>query len=187
MNRIIWHWTGGGGKANASDRKRYAFIIEADGTVVAGVHPPGVNLRIDKPRDISTYYAHTARANSAAIGIALAGMRHAVERPFDSGPDPITEAQLSALVRLTAAQCRKYKIAVTRETVLSHAEVEPTLGIKQSGKWDIMWVPGMARPGDPIAIGDALRARVAAILTPAAPATPTWVRRLQAYLPRVRP
>lgn len=183
MNRIIWHWTAGGGKANGSDRKRYAFIIEADGTVVAGVHPPEVNAAIANPRDIATYYAHTRGANAGAISISLAGMRRAVERPFDPGTHPITEAQIEVLVRLTAEQCRKYKIAVTRQTVLSHAEVEPTLGIKQARKWDIMWLPGMAATGDPVEIGDALRARVIDALRPVAQPTPTWMRRLAARLP----
>lgn len=183
MKRIIWHWTGGAGKANAIDRKRYAFVIEAGGAVVAGVHPPDVNLRIENPRDIATYFAHTARANTAAIGISLAGMRRAVERPFDPGPDPITAAQIDALVRLTADLCSKYKIPVGRSTVLSHAEVERTLGIRQSGKWDIAWLPGMARPGDAIEIGDALRARVSDALRPTTQPKTAWMRRLAGRLP----
>lgn len=53
---------------------------------------------------------------------------------------------------------------MTRRTVLSHAEVQPTLGIRQRGKWDIAWLPGMAKPGDPVAVGDRLREQVAAAL-----------------------
>jgi hypothetical protein len=161
MRRIIWHWTAGGHKANATDRRHYHFIIEADGAVVAGNHPPEANKRpIAKPNDASTYAAHTRAANTDAIGIALAGMRQAVERPFSAGPSPITNAQVGAMATLTANLCKRYAIPVSRETTLSHAEVQTTLGIAQRGKWDIRWLPGMAGAGDAVQIGDQLRARV---------------------------
>jgi trimethylamine:corrinoid methyltransferase-like protein len=56
--------------------------------------------------------------------------------------------------------CRKYGIPITSSTVLTHAEVEPTLGIKQAGKWDIAWLPGMNAPADPLAVGNVLRALI---------------------------
>ena len=87
----------------------------------------------------------------------------AVERPFRAGPEPITPAQINALVLLTRELALKYKIPVTRETILSHAEVQPTLKIAQRGKWDIAWLPGMAAPGDPVKVGDKLRAMVACV------------------------
>lgn len=186
MKRIIWHWTGGAGRANASDARRYAFVIEADGAIVRGIHPPEVNLSIPHGADMASYYAHTARANTGAIGVALAGMRRAVERPFDPGPDPITPAQIDALARLTARLARDFAIPLTRETMLSHAEVGPTLGINQAGKWDITWIPDTMGPADPVAVGDILRGRVAEILHPKAPAKPVWRRRFEAYLPRMR-
>jgi len=167
VERIVWHWTAGGNKANATDRKHYHFIIEADGTIVLGNHPPEANRRpIAKPNDASTYAAHTGRANTNAIGVSLAGMRRAKERPFDAGPSPITPAQIGAMVKLTADLCQKYAISVARDTVLSHAEVEPTLKIAQRGKWDITWLPGMDATGDPVQIGDQLRARVRLALAP---------------------
>jgi len=167
MKRIIWHWTAGGGRANATDRKHYHFIIEADGTVIPGNHPPEANQRpIAKPNDTSTYAAHTARANTDALSISLAGMRGAKERPFDAGPSPITPAQVGSLVKLTAKLCQQYVIPVERDTTLSHAEVQPTLGIAQRGKWDITWLPGMDGPGDPVQIGDQLRARVRFAMNP---------------------
>lgn len=65
-------------------------------------------------------------------------------------------------MQLVAALCCRYSIPVTRETVLSHAEVQPTLKVAQKGKWDIAWIPGMAAPGDPVAVGDELRRRIVA-------------------------
>lgn len=162
MKRIIWHWTAGAHNANGTDKRHYHFIIEGDGTVARGNHPPEANNPILNPSDISTYAAHTARANTAAIGVAVAAMRGAQERPFDPGPSPITKAQVDALVKLTADLCQRYGITVSRTTTLSHAEVEPTLGIAQRGKWDITWLPGMTGVGNPVAIGDALRERVLA-------------------------
>lgn len=159
MDRIVWHWSAGGHKANATDKKHYHIIIEGDGKIVRGDHAISDNESTATP-----YAAHTRGLNTGSIGVALAGMRQARERPFSAGPSPLTEAQIEVLVDQTASLCRQYNIPVTRQTVLSHAEVEPTLGVKQRNKWDITWLPGMAKVGDPVAIGDALRAKVEAEL-----------------------
>lgn len=156
MKRIIWHWTAGAPGVIPIEADSYHYIIQPNGRVINGVPvannvPPLVN---------GAYAAHTAMANSWAIGIALDAMAGANERPFNKGNNPITEAQVEALVKLTRDLCDHYGIPVTRQTVLSHAEVQPTLGIKQKQKWDIAWLPGMDKPGDPVAIGDKLRARV---------------------------
>ena len=172
MQRIIWHWSGGSYTANASDKRHYHFIIEGDGTVVAGNHPPEANAVIHSPKDGSTYAAHTRGLNTGSIGIALAAMRGAQERPFNAGPSPITEAQLDALARLTARLCTQYGIPLQRDTVLTHAEVQPTLKVAQRGKWDICWVPGMSGVGDPVAVGDGLRDRVALLAKPVADSQP---------------
>lgn len=71
------------------------------------------------------------------------------------------------MAALCAELCRQYDIPVSRTTVLTHAEVQPTLGITQRGKWDVTWLPGMSGPGAPVAVGDMLRARVVAELAPA--------------------
>ena len=170
MKRIIMHWTGGGHRANHVDLRHYHYIIEGDGNVVNGDHPPEANRHIAQPNNGSTYAAHTARLNTGSIGVALAAMHQAKDRPFNRGPSPITEAQLDALAKLCADLCAKYDIPVERHTVLTHAEVQPTLKVAQAGKWDITWVPGMVGPGDPVAVGDGLRDRIRAAMQPAAPA-----------------
>ncbi len=163
MQRVILHWTAGAGKANASDRQHYHAIIEDDGRIVPGNLPPEANAAIIEGRP---YAAHTRNCNTGSVGVALAGMRGATERPFSPGPSPITAAQLDALAAHVAALCKRYRIPVTRETVLSHAEVQPTLGIAQRGQWDIAWLPGMAAPGNPVEVGDRLRALVRAQMEP---------------------
>ena len=160
MRRIIWHWTAGGHTANNTDKRHYHYIIEGDGTVVKGNHPPEANLVLRTPNDSSTYAAHTRGLNTESIGIAVAAMRGATERPFSTGPSPITEAQVAALVALTARLCKQYNIHVDIDTVLSHAEVQPTLKVAQRNKWDITWLPGMSRPADPVHVGTILRNQV---------------------------
>jgi N-acetyl-anhydromuramyl-L-alanine amidase AmpD len=160
VKRIILHWTAGGARASDLDRKHYHFIVPQDGEIAAGIFPPEANLH---PR-AGAYAAHTLNCNTGSIGVALCGMMAANERPFVRGPAPITEAQVERMATFVAGLCREYGIAVTRRTVLSHAEVQPTLEIPQRGKWDIAWLPGMAAPGDPVAVGDRLRALIAARL-----------------------
>jgi hypothetical protein len=106
--------------------------------------------------------SHTLNANGGAVGLAVCGMVGAVERPFDPGQAPITAAQIDALAAETAELCAIYDIPVSRWSTLSHSEVQPSLGIKQRFKWDINWLPGMTGPGDPISVGDRIRALVEA-------------------------
>lgn len=157
MDRIIIHWTAGGHTPSNLDKEHYHFIIAGDGSVVAGKWPVSANVKPVKGK----YAAHTLNCNTGSVGVSVAAMAGAVERPFNAGKAPITSAQLSALARLCRDLAAKYKIPVTRETILSHAEVQPTLGIKQRGKWDIAWLPGMKAPGDPVAVGDKIRAMIA--------------------------
>lgn len=58
---------------------------------------------------------------------------------------------------MVAEYADTYDIEITRETVLTHAEVPITHGIAQPGKWDITWIPGMSKPGHPVKVGDKLR------------------------------
>jgi hypothetical protein len=165
--------------ANATDKRHYHYIVEGDGTVVAGNSPVSANLRIANPNDGSTYAAHTAGANTGSIGVSMAAMRGAKERPFDPGPSPITGPQVEAFVRLVARLSVEYGIPVTPTTVLTHAEVQPNLGIPQRNKWDITWLPGRAGVSAPSVIGDHLRTlirnEIAKEAAPPAPKAPAPV------------
>lgn len=156
MKRIHIHWTAGADGINQVEDDHYHFIVERDGTVVSGEHVPEDNIP-----PLNNYAAHTYMANSYAIGVSLDAMAGAVERPFSAGNYPITEVQLESMASLVRHLAEKYGIPITRETVLTHAEVEPTLGIKQRWKWDITWLPGMDKPGDPVEVGDRIRAMIA--------------------------
>lgn len=158
MKRIIMHWSAGTHTVSNLDREHYHFIIDGSGKVHTGTHTPEDNLNTGDGR----YAAHTRGCNTAAIGVAVAAMAGAVERPFNAGKYPITPAQVTALVKLVRELAAKYGIPITRETVLSHAEVERTLKIKQRGKWDIAWLPGMLQTGDPVQVGDHIRGLIKA-------------------------
>jgi N-acetyl-anhydromuramyl-L-alanine amidase AmpD len=156
MRRIIGHWTAGGHTPSALDLSHYHFVIDGNGVVHRGRFAPEANLRPVTGK----YAAHTRRCNTGSIGVAIAAMAGAQERPFRWGASPITAVQVSAYARLCADLAKQYNIAVTRETTLTHAEVQPTLKIAQRGKWDITILPGMDAPANPVAVGDMLRARI---------------------------
>ena len=153
---IVLHWTAGGPRCSEIDKEHYHWIVQQDGRIVAGDHAPEDNLNTAD----GDYAAHTLGANTGRIGVSMCGMMGAVESPFSAGSAPLVEGQVEAFCGLVADLCRRYQIPVTPQTVLTHAEVQPTLGIKQRGKWDICWLPGMTAPADPIAAGNILRAKV---------------------------
>lgn len=160
MKRIIVHWTAGTNKANDLDRQHYHFIIEGDGKIVRGKHQISDNLSVSD----GNYAMHTAGCNKDSIGVSLAGMAGAVEQPFNAGKYPITREQWAVLISLVADLCDEYGIKVSRSTVLSHAEVEAELGVKQAGKWDIARLPWNASIVGAHNVGDSLRAAVSAML-----------------------
>lgn len=156
MKRIILHWTGGNNTAGMIDRNAYHYIITGSAEVVEG------EFSVDDNIDISDRYyaAHTKDLNTGSIGVSLAGMHGATEHPFQTGDYPINKRQVEAMVVLVAQLCRTHNIPVTGRTVLTHAEVERVLKVRQRPKWDITWLPGMTRPGDAVLVGDALRERI---------------------------
>lgn len=157
MKRIIMHWSAGTGKVSKLEKKHYHFIVSAKGDVVNGDHSVSSNI---PPLTSGRYAAHTWKLNSHSIGVAISAMRGATERPFSFGTHPITETQVDALCRLVASLSTKHGIEVTPKTALTHAEVQPTLGITQRAKWDITWLPGMDKPADPVVVGNMLRKRI---------------------------
>ena len=158
MWRIVMHWTAGGGVPNATDRKHYHVIVADDATVTMGDLKPEANINTADGQ----YAAHTRALNTGSIGISMAAMALATERPFNAGAYPITERQLDAFVNEVADLAETYDIPISKYTVLSHSEVQTTLNVRQRGKWDINWLPGMVEPGGPVEVGDELRRRIIA-------------------------
>lgn len=165
MERIIIHWTAGHHKANEHDRNAYHLLIEGDGKVVLGKPSIAANSGKIKPG----YAAHTLNCNSGSIGVSMACMANAQESPFKAGPSPMTREQFDKMIKVVAELCRRYKIKVTPKTVLTHAEVQKNLGIRQRNKWDITRLPFDPSLKGAAAIGDHIRQRVVAIMQGATP------------------
>lgn len=160
MQRIIVHWTGGANAVSSLDRQHYHLVLDGSGRLVRG----DLTIADNESTADGRYAAHTLSCNAGSIGVSLAGMAGATESPFNPGRSPITQAQWDALPAVLADLCRRYGITPAPTTVLSHAEVQGTLGIKQKGKWDIARLPFDPSLIGARAIGDAFRARTRALL-----------------------
>lgn len=158
MRRIHCHWTAGTNTPNDTDRRAYHLLVDGDGVWHRGV--PGIELNSGgiKPG----YAAHTLNANNDAIGVALCGMAGATESPFNPGRWPIRPQQMNSLVAGLRQLSAFYRIPAARQTMLTHAEVQTTLGIAQRNKWDWTRLPDdVTTIRGALAIGDWLRGRVA--------------------------
>jgi len=162
MQRIICHWTAGTHEASEGDRQAYHFLIEGSGRLVRGTPSVAANSgRRVKPG----YAAHTLNCNQGSIGISLCCMGGAEQQPFRPGAYPMTRAQWETLAVAVAELSRRYRIKVTRRTILSHAEVESVLGIEQKGKWDISGLAFDPSASGAAQCGDRLRREVTAAMS----------------------
>lgn len=160
MKRIHLHWTAGGHTANSTDKKSYHILVQGDGSLVRG----DSSIAANAPGGTGKRASHTRNANTGAIGVSLCCMRKAVEKPFSSGPSPMKKAQWSRGLKVLADLAERYRILVTPTTILTHAEVEPNLGIKQKNKWDIVRLSFDDRFKGFRDVGDEMRRGVAALL-----------------------
>ena len=156
MKRSITHWTAGGGRASSLDREHYHVLTEMDGTYVLGTEEIEDNM-VTSDGD---YAAHTLNLNTGSMGLAMCGMRGAVENPFLAGPSPINEVQFERHCAMVAEKHLEYGVAINEETCLTHAEVQPRLGVKQRGKWDLTRLPFKPELRGAFAVGDYMRERV---------------------------
>ena len=153
LHRIILHWTAGANGLTELERRHYHLIIDRKGLTHEGALKPEANANCRDGR----YAAHTRALNTGSIGVALDAMAGARQSPFYPGKYPIKQVQVHALAETVADLCETYQIPVSPYSVLTHAEVEPKLGVKQRSKWDITWLPDMTAPGEPIEVGNRLR------------------------------
>jgi hypothetical protein len=166
MKGIVAHWTAGRHDASDNDREHYHFLWEHDGKIVRGDHEVSDNVSAAD----NDYAAHTRGCNTGFIGVSLCCMgdtqspSRVREEPFVPGPFPMTKVQWDAMVAGIAQLCKFYGIPVTPRTVLSHAEVEKTLGIKQRQKWDFTRLAFDLSVKGAKACGDKMRAEVKARL-----------------------
>jgi hypothetical protein len=169
MTRVHIHWTGGTHTPNSVDLAHYHVLIDGAGKPVKGKPSIALNSGWCK----IGYAEHTYHANTNAIGISVCAMAGAREAPFDAGSHPITAPQWDAMIRAVAQLAKRYGIAITTRTILTHAEVQVNLGIPQRQKWDITrGVPGRPEIIGARAVGDFIRAAVASALREDEPTLP---------------
>jgi hypothetical protein len=162
MGKIICHWTAGTHTANQDyDVPHYHILIEGNGGLVRGKY----SIKDNVSTNDGYYAAHTKNCNTGSIGVSLCCMAGATENPFNSGAYPMKAVQWDILVHAVADLCIRYNIPVSRETVLSHAEVQETLGIAQSGKWDYTRLSFEPTVQGAKACGDKLRSEVTELVT----------------------
>jgi N-acetyl-anhydromuramyl-L-alanine amidase AmpD len=158
IERIIFHWTAGNHRASSTDREHYHILIEADGKLIRGV--PSISGNGIGGSGLRA--SHTLNSNTGSIGVSLCCMAGAIESPFKPGKAPMTAIQWHTLADVLAELCRRYDIPVTPKTVLSHAEVQANLGVRQRNKWDVSRLAFDPSLVGAKACGDAMRAMVEA-------------------------
>ena len=129
--KIYLHWTAGRYDQDFGD---YHLCIHGDGT-------------ISKTRDFDVRPEATWRRNSGSIAIALDCCYDAT--PDDLGDYPPTEIQIETLAMVVAAICDELDIDITKENVMTHAEVASLDGYDLYSsdpdcRWDLLYL----HPGD---------------------------------------
>jgi hypothetical protein len=164
LRSISLHWT-------AHDYEAvfpaYHFCLRGVSDVlVVPTHDLRANMRDVRREPERPYAAHTAGHNSWSIGIAICGMAGAT--PSDFGPFPLTGAQIDALCVVARTLADVYAIAPGG--IRTHAEAALEDGYFGADgadqRWDIARLAPRAEPlapGEAIATGDFLRARIAAV------------------------
>lgn len=159
LHRIHWHWTASGYKVTYDVARHYNDVFDEKGNQYDGGARPEHQAAYSVARKIGV--SHTLNANTGAIGLAVAAMRGAEGWPsLMWGDSPLTWPGIDAMLVQTAEYCKEFDIPVSRWSTLSHAEIEPTLGITQRAKWDFRVLPGYPSVMDAQEVGDILRQRL---------------------------
>lgn len=158
LHRVQWHWSASKYAVTAFDLKHYNVVHDFEGNTYDGGARPEHQANYDWRRGVGV--SHTKNANTGAIGECVVAMHGATGWPLNQGDFPLTWEGIDAMLRSSIDHHHNFDIPITPYSMLSHAEVEPTLGIAQSGKWDYMTLPDGTKIMDPVECGDFLRERM---------------------------
>lgn len=137
MKRLIVHWSAGGPIPTSYEKEFYHYLVDSLGKVYAGKFKPEANLICKK----GMYATHTGGGNTCSIGIAMCGMA-GFKNKKDQGNFPLTKIQFEATMKLCAQLAKKYNIAVTPDTVMTHYEFgQRNPRTTSYGKIDIIFLP----------------------------------------------
>lgn len=155
MKRIIIHWTAGANQPNSTDFQHYHYMVNGDGLVIVGKFKPEDNENCYDGK----YAQHTGGGNTGSIGVSMCGMA-GFNGKADSTKYPLTAKQCERTFKLVAELCKKYNIAVTPDTVLTHYEFgQKNPKTTSFGKIDIVYLhafPNVTRSS----MGDFIRNKV---------------------------
>lgn len=156
---IVWHWTAGANGLIALERKAYNFLHDTEGNTYDGESTIAEQVMYDWRRGIGA--SHTKSMNTGWIGQSVDAMAGAKQtNPITWGSHPITWEGIDTMLEHSAELVKEYDIPVSPWTTLSHAEVQPTLGVTQRWKWDYVVLPGDSVSRDPVEVGNVLRKRM---------------------------
>lgn len=159
LHAIIWHWTAGFDMPTEDDLDHYNDVFDKVGNQYDGGARPEHQANYNWRKGIGV--SHTMNANTGRIGMSVAGMHGAEGWPrLDWGKHPITWAGIDAMLERSNMYGKKFWIPNSPWSMLTHAEVQGTLGIKQKNKWDYMVLPGDTKVRPAREVGDILRARL---------------------------
>lgn len=155
---IVWHWTASTYAVNDEVCSHYNDVHDYEGNSYEGGARAEHQVNYDWRRGIGV--SHTRNMNTGWIGQSVAAMAGSDGWPMRWGKYPLTWEGIDAMLERSAEYAEAFDIPVTKWTMLSHAEVQPTLNVRQENKWDYMVLPGDSRVSDPVMIGDILRKRL---------------------------
>lgn len=162
IHRLVFHWTADNYTNVSEAIKHYNDVFDNEGNHYKGVQP--IESQANYNWRLGIGVSHTKNSNTGVGGLSVMGMRGAKERPFNTGSYPLTWAGIDAMLVRASTYCELFDIPVTPWSTLMHSEVEPNLGIKQSGKWDLNWLPDMDKPSSSIVAGNILRKRLKSLM-----------------------
>lgn len=158
LHRIVWHWTASPYEITTYVLSHYNDVHDYLGNSYDGGQRAEAQARYNYRLGVGV--SHCKNNNTGVIGQAVAGMHGAREHPFTSGSSPMTWAGIDAMLMRSIDYHYNFDIPVTEWSMTSHSEVQERFGIKQSGKWDINWLPDMDKPVTAKVAGDILRNRM---------------------------
>jgi hypothetical protein len=162
LHGIIWHWAASSYTVTDKVLSHYNDGHDHLGNSYDGGARAEHQANYDWRKGVGV--SHSRNANTGRIGQAVIAMGNAEGWPLDVGQYPMTWAGIDAMLMRGVDYHYQFDIPITPWSMLTHAEIQPTLGITQNGKWDIRWLPEDAKVTDAREAGDILRARMRGML-----------------------
>lgn len=131
------HWTAGTNQVCTTDYEHYHYLVNGDGVVIEGKYKVTDNENCNDGK----YAAHCGGGNTGAIGVSMCGM-YGFKNRKEAGKYPLTKIQCERTFKLIAELAKKYNIAVTPQTVMTHYEFgQKNPKTSSYGKIDIIYLP----------------------------------------------